>query len=816
MIWIGVNAATTCSLAKSLLTRGDEGLLVAPLADFGTELRRIKIDPVPFQAVTSKTYDYHYDDDELSGVAEQEDLRAALKQAGASEADAGRITTNQLARRRQLSDFQQRFASWEAASPREYDTNGHWTLKPVTPPPRFPQLDKIDELPAEFVDYLEGGIAWQNPAFTDKNVAREAWERILSRPAEQRHFKSTWAAFMLGRSWQKESPEKAIAYYEKVRTLAKGGFADSAGLAASSLGQEARIYLNQTNYERAIELYLQQLAAGDDGAYLSLCRTLRSLFSGGTASFPALAKNPQTRRVVTAYIVSTKALQLSVAFRYSSDPETPHRLVRVVNDWLDAVEAVGVNDPQTAEELALAAYQNGQWDTAKTWISLARSSPTAQWLQAKLLLRAGKRSEAASLLARLERLFPLDPPDTNAPMELKDHLTAPDSEHDVYGIDAPEQIRGELGVCLVGSGDYDGALDRFMSARLWTDAAYVAERLLSLDELKEYVDRQWPAQPATRAGDDGSENSNVESEAWDGRENIRYLLARRLTREIRGNESREYYPKSCLPNFDALASALTIGWNESLSAEERARALFSAGCLARAYGMELLGTELAPDWQIYGGSDEGHLTSSWRTNTTFSLFPATSDELRRDAEHKPDPDVRFHYRYQAAFLAWEATKLMPDNSDETARVLWTAGSWLKDRDPQTADIFYKALVRRCRKTALGDEADRKRWFPSTDDARRFDPRPLRLEDRTPSEESDAVARGEEPAQEIEANCAAPGTWYVVQAGDSIAEIVRAAGVLGQPITVSDLFAANPGLESTRLLVGQKIMIPAVKPNPAPE
>jgi hypothetical protein len=54
---------------------------------------------------------------------------------------------------------------------------------------------------------------------------------------------------------------------------------------------------------------------------------------------------------------------------------------------------------------------------------------------------------------------------------------------------------------------------------------------------------------------------------------------------------------------------------------------------------------------------------------------------------------------------------MPNNSDETARVLCLGGCWIKDRDPETADIFYKALVRRCSRTALGAEAERLRWFP---------------------------------------------------------------------------------------------------------
>src|SRR6185295_4947490 len=94
---------------------------------------------------------------------------------------------------------------------------------------------------------------------------------------------------------------------------------------------------------------------------------------------------------------------------------------------------------------------------------------------------------------------------------------------------------------------------------------------------------------------------------------------------------------------------------------------------------------------------------------------ATGAEIQRASKHTADPERRFHYRYQAAFLGWEAAKLMPNHSNDTALVLWTAGSWLKDRDPATADIFYKALVRRCRKTALGAAADLKRWFPELDD-----------------------------------------------------------------------------------------------------
>ena len=123
---------------------------------------------------------------------------------------------------------------------------------------------------------------------------------------------------------------------------------------------------------------------------------------------------------------------------------------------------------------------------------------------------------------------------------------------------------------------------------------------------------------------------------------------------------------------------------------------------------------------------------------------ASEEEIQRASRPQADPEERFHYRYQAAFLAWEAAKLMPDNADETARVLCTAGTWLKDRDPETADMFYKALVRRCRQTAIGAQADRMRWFPVLDAAgnpKPYQPRRKEMHRPHPAEESTGAVAG---------------------------------------------------------------------------
>ena len=200
-------------------------------------------------------------------------------------------------------------------------------------------------------------------------------------------------------------------------------------------------------------------------------------------------------------------------------------------------------------------------------------------------------------------------------------------------------------------------------------------------------------------------------------------------------------------------------------------------------------------------------------NRRFAAIRLFREPTLVDQIFANDPEERFHYRYQAASLAWEAAKLMPDNSDDTARVLWTAGSWLKNRDPQTADIYYKALVRRNRKTAIGMEADRIRWFPQLDEQGKVIPRPpSRLESMPPPAlpEPSAEQAPETQADEVARDYPILGKRYVIHKGDSLASIAHAASVFGQLITVGEILKANPGLDASRLLVGQKILIPEDK------
>ncbi len=798
---------------NNLLDDGDHAVFQPPVASFAHELERLKLADTRWHAVPLAA-GQHYE--EQTGDAELADLTAALKAKHTPPEQATAIISFHLAQRAKLNDYLTKYHEWEIARPYVVDTNGMThDIDPTNPPPPFPDIQIAPGLPREFADYFQGAMAWrQGNAY----VASSAWENLLELPPAERHFKSTWAAFMLGKQQASETNEYpfdlALKSFEQVRNLAASGFADSIGLATASIGLEAQIYLKRQDYQRAIDLYLEQLAAGDDTAGNSL-RECASSLVGDTNIPPAqlveLAKNSHARRVITAYLLS--ALPYGYGHEEGSDAIT--NVVSPRNRaWLRAVEAAGVQDVESADQLALAAYQADDLTAAQHWINLARHEPVAQWLQAKLDLRAGRVDDAARILTKLSRRFPAVPEATNATPDFAGSLYVQINVDLDDTIPINRQISGELGVLHLARREYTESLDALLHSGYWMDAAYVAERVLTADELKHYVDSHWPALPAAKTNDSQSANQRWYGEPFDARNQIRYLLARRLAREARYPEARKFYPAIWRESFDRFTTGLHTGAETNLTAQVRAEALFTAAWVARTNGMELLGTELEPDWAIYEGGYE--LDVMWQTRLTNApvnqINRADTNEIARAAAHGVEPDKRFHYRYQAADLAWAAAQLLPDNTDETARILCTAGGWLKYRDPQAADRFYKALVRRCRQTAIGARADELHWFPELDEIGNF----LSLSARWPDISltpllTNAVSRNG-AGDVFSLQYPVPGRKYVIHMGDTLTAIAAAAARINSTIDVTNVLNANPDLNPSKMKVGQLIMIPLGETN----
>ena len=262
---------------------------------------------------------------------------------------------------------------------------------------------------SEFLDYDSAAHAFRR---TDYEEAETTWKALLNRPAKERHYRSVWAAFMLGKLKLRANNPEAVTWMRKTRQLAKEGFADALGLAADSYGWEARSELAHDHLEQAARLYLIQLALGDDTAIVSL----KSLLPGpedlkdlGTPpprpaneddkeamakhwkefvmwegahsqGWQRRARDPLLRRIVTAHLL---AVETGVEFYPANDGGSSE-----CQRWLAALEAVGLGKVEDADRLGWAAYTAGNHAEAERWLLGKRA-----WFEKASLTHAGSCSK---------------------------------------------------------------------------------------------------------------------------------------------------------------------------------------------------------------------------------------------------------------------------------------------------------------------------------------------------------------------------------------------------------------------------------------
>ncbi|HEX4495614.1 MAG TPA: hypothetical protein VIE43_08110 [Thermoanaerobaculia bacterium] len=552
-------------------------------------------------------------------------------------------------------------------------------------------------LPGEFADYLQGAVAYHEDRFQD---ARQVWEKLLSQPAAERRHRTVWAAFMIGKAHLQLDPAKAAPWFERTRELARQGFPDPLGLAAASFGWEASAATALKRPDEALVLYLQQMSTGDPTGLNSIRFIAHEALSDPQA-LSRVAASAQARPILTAYVLS-----LWNRAEYGSGPLDP----AFARAWLAAIRKAGVSNVEEADRLAWLAYRAGDFATASEWLRRAPAdAPMALWIRAKLLLREGKLAEGEALLAKATLALP----------------AAPAPEHDAwsaYQVGGQPALRpraaGELGAARLAKGEYVAALDSLLRGGWWTDAAYVAEQVLTLDELRAYVDKTWTSELASRYKPGEPQNVDEPGSAWEVQfagivpppdekmaYDLRYLLGRRLARAGRLADARPYLPESQRGALDDLARSLALGRAGSHPAAERSQALFRAACLDRFQGMELLGTEVEPDWFLHGGSFEQDPFAKARAEAkAHPHLGPTPDERQRVAANRTVPDKRFHYRYQGMTLAQEAAKLLPAGTEERASVLATAGNWVEGRDPEGARPLYDAIQSCCRNTGIAQKS----------------------------------------------------------------------------------------------------------------
>ncbi|MHC8398179.1 hypothetical protein ACYZTX_01440 [Pseudomonas sp. MDT1-17] len=518
-------------------------------------------------------------------------------------------------------------------------------------------------LPAELKLYLAGAVAFNAG---DYGRAAEYFQMVLALPADQRALRSTWAAYSLGRTLfamnsEADAGPDLLALsrkaFEQTRQLSIDGFSDPLELGVASLGEEARVARTSGDWNSAIELYATQNLQGSAVGYTSLKLLMADLAALPEDQLAGLLIGKPVQQLVTASLISR------LGWSFGDQPPNELKLIKLLQN-----STRGSLD--NADRLAAVNYQQGDYASAKAFLEHAGDGGLAWWLRAKLAVREGDKNAAAAAYAKAAQAFPQN--------ESWGERRTPDWDFEM--LQPKCRVEGESAILALQRGDYLQAFDQLYRSKdiYWFDAATVAERVLTVDELKQYVDTQVPAPPPlTQEDRDNYVQLPVAAK-------LRNLLGRRLLREERYDEAPAYFDSVELQHKATWYGQLRHDAESKWWPTKRAFAYYHAATMARFDGMELLGYEMSPDYATFGGN-----YSLEAPELKVGLLMAEG-EVQRQQATVAQPDARFHYRFVATALASKAADHLPHSSQAFASVLCKASSWGTSLQEQSA--LYRRYV----------------------------------------------------------------------------------------------------------------------------
>ena len=584
-------------------------------------------------------------------------------------------------------------------------------------------------LPAAVRLYTAGAVDFHKG---DSAKAIRRFHAILGLPANERRDREVWAAFMLGRLYgSKGKIREASKSFELTRELANNGAPDPLGLGVASFGEEARIHLDRVralqNLKKmssrqrreygpeivaTVRLYAEQAAHGSTIGIDSL-RDVTDEVLGDDSAVAASICDPMVQRLLV-----TRTLNADTWPAYDRIPSTSQ-----ISTLVRSVQKCGSHNLVATDRLAAIAYRDGDYQLAHT-LAIQTTTPLAMWVQARLAMQKGDVGEAAKYYAAASKAFPSSGDASEADQRAKALLV------------------GESGVLTLSRAEYVDALEQLYpyAATFWGDVAYIAERVLTVDELKTFVDTHkdtqfnsavsldnlalLPDKPTASTPED-SENDNSPADG------LPDLLARRLVRAGRYQEALNYVR---LPEADRSTSQMSsqmrficppggipcgVPGNVSLSQMQAAaphavvrnsispdqKAVVAEGPAAdyvsaleeansarssvgRARGWYLAAT-LASDFksgnQIMG--TEGppdYYTQPYIEGGSGQLELRADDRFVTEGERQrfkasaPKPNFRYHYLFVGVDEALHAADLLPPRSQAFAAVLCHATAWMID------------------------------------------------------------------------------------------------------------------------------------------
>lgn len=542
----------------------------------------------------------------------------------------------------------------------DYNYRRYWARYGLYDTPERPQLEPMEfpeDMPEEFRLFLEGLQCYYRE---DLDEARNLWQKLFALPANRKVYCGDWARTLLAASYSESEPYRALKGLEEIRKELRKKAAPDLKLTACLLRCEAGTYAAVTNYTQAMNCHFALNLLGFRNEDI-IHHIANLILKSEDADLTIALKTPAVAAMTTWH----------AATLYSNPRLGTLDVVdkEAVARWLKALKKEGRLE-EVADFAALAAYRIGDAALVEDAYRQAKGfAAYAAWTMAKVKLARGRRQEAESDLAVVYFSFP------NLGERLRNALGR------------------ELSYLYLSDGRYKEALTIFLSAGDWPEAAYIAELVMTIGELERFTKER-----ALEKNKDENQEAR-----------LRYLLARRLAREGKLKDAVPYFPRATALSAERIRTAISMGEDQNLPANERGVARADAARGIYYGGEPLFATENAPDWLSNEGREPRIFELDQRPQS--SLAPLSSDEEKRVKLHSRSVPARELCLENAVSQVWLAVELLPNESDELAETLCEAGKWTENREPETARRFYETLLERCSTTRLGQEAQDIRWFP---------------------------------------------------------------------------------------------------------
>ena len=511
-----------------------------------------------------------------------------------------------------------------------------------------------------------------------------AWRELLALPPESRRFRTVWVRHGLVLA----APDVSFAdrRLSALRKDLDAGFRDTCGLEEAIVAQ-----LLRRGRSPADRLHWLPLAA---------------VATSSPRIAAALVADVDWMRRSDGWY---RTFQGNVRNIVASDPVATEVLVTLGGERLLPDDLRGAAPVLCADRRAWAAFQEGDFERGRKLLALApEKSLVRLFWEARLARIDGDYARSAELLRTWLAEVVKRGGVPHGVFEVHDSCEGwfndTESEKKPRTRSVERIVEGELGGVLITQGDFEEALLAFLRARSWIDAAFVAERCVTVDALADIV-RRLPKGASSwkeTVWHWHSERTVAEELSW--------LTARRFLREGHIGEAGEFFPKVRKPEWRLYASLIaTARPDEPLSdpiAKDDARALasFNLARLLFVRGMELLGTELEPDVHTsegdysYSGIGDRELGDLPHSNPLPPPLP-------------PRPETRFHYRALADEAARRAAALATDPDIRVAALLLRGEINLIAHAPsKNVESAYRELCA-VRGHPLAKAAREANWFP---------------------------------------------------------------------------------------------------------